>query len=683
MSKHPFQITDERGYFTLPLPKPGLFGFAHGHGWYRHLLHMQLNLFSGQRRRVLRYVLFGFGAITTLTFAALTASFLAPRSVSLAFSADTCVFAPQFLPSLSKYESSATFQAASRPSVSIAGRTLFSATTCFSAISAPLAGTSDSLSIAPLGNPLLKKRVTLTVGSLPLASARFDDSKAFGTGSNLGFTLSEPDKLFGYALNANSQESSCSQSGHELTCSLEPLALAPGAGYEAELMRQFADEKVETVLALSVQTLDPVIVTASSISEGATIYDSPTGLVLSVNKPLSERGKAELFATGSDTPTQDVSIEIAADKITVSSPPLTRSTAYRLVLTDLEAEDGSQLEKDYVLNFITSGGPKVVSSSIGSYKISTTSSVTLRFDVGLAAGQNIAQFATVDAGQGPVAASVTASGNTITINPVASLPSCTNFTVKLKGGLVSQYGIGGGEAWQQTSRTICQEVFSIGSSVRGRSILAYKFGTGGSQILYVGGMHGNERSGVYILNSLIDDLERRYGEIPANRSIVVIPNFNPDGFASNTRTNANNVDLNRNFASNDWQQDIQMPGGIYLPQGGGVTPIDQPESQALASYVQSSRPRLVMAYHAQGRIVFSNDAGDSIGLGQQYASKVGFRFITNANSAGTFEYATTGEFEDWLADKVGISCLLVELSNKSGNEYSSQRNAMWDLIKLP
>ena len=124
-------------------------------------------------------------------------------------------------------------------------------------------------------------------------------------------------------------------------------------------------------------------------------------------------------------------------------------------------------------------------------------------------------------------------------------------------------GISGSSAWSLNSRTICQSTFSIGTSVQGRSITAYRFGSGGSYVVFVGGTHGNEQSSVHSLNSFIDYVERHYDNIPGNRTIVIIPNINPDAYAKNQRTNANNVDLNRNFPANNWKQGVIMPGGAF------------------------------------------------------------------------------------------------------------------------
>jgi hypothetical protein len=57
--------------------------------------------------------------------------------------------------------------------------------------------------------------------------------------------------------------------------------------------------------------------------------------------------------------------------------------------------------------------------------------------------------------------------------------------------------------------------------------------------------------------------------------------------------------------------------------------------------------------------------------------------VSNAGSDDEFDYATTGEFEDWLRDKKSIAALLIELATMSGNEFGTHKNALWAMVQLP
>src|SRR5437016_740418 len=84
-------------------------------------------------------------------------------------------------------------------------------------------------------------------------------------------------------------------------------------------------------------------------------------------------------------------------------------------------------------------------------------------------------------------------------------------------------------------------VMLLGRSVDGRPISAREVGDpGGTRILVVGCIHGNEPAGIAIA--------RRLAQLsPANIDLWIVSDLNPDGKAAGTRGNAHGVDLNRNF----------------------------------------------------------------------------------------------------------------------------------------
>jgi protein MpaA len=216
--------------------------------------------------------------------------------------------------------------------------------------------------------------------------------------------------------------------------------------------------------------------------------------------------------------------------------------------------------------------------------------------------------------------------------------------------------------------------------VLGTSITGYKFGSGGAAVVFVGGTHGNEQSSVLTLVSFIDSLEANFDQIPEAKTIYVIPNVNPDGYAANRRTNQHDVDLNRNFPANNWKSKVSMPDGSVLEAGGGEEPLSEPESSALASFILSISPRLVLTHHATGSLAIANESGISGTMASLYANQTGYTFLLNSNLGGTFAYDTTGAFEDWLHDKHGIPAILIEHSSAYSNEFWHHRAALWLMV---
>jgi hypothetical protein len=612
-----------------------------------------------------------------------TLSFFWPRNINFAFAGSNCFFNPVILPGLVKAEPSANFKVSLNPTLSLGGLALYSDATCVSASHAPTQNMTEVIKLSPAGNPFFKKEIKVTTTTLPTVSALTKISSPIAADGLLTFKTDLPDELFTYQLTTNSKHVTCTHQPNNIVgCDLKKLNLAQSKTYQVELKRSFNEQPVGTVFSGQVKTIDALVVVSSNVSAGEKIFSIPTDISLSLNKTAQTYHGLKL--TRSDNH-QELPITHALSAKTINihlSQPLPRGVSFSLNVGQIIGEDGSHLDKPFSLGFSTSGGPQVAGISIGSYKVSTGASITITFDSALAANQNFIHFIRLERDAGQMDASYRLSGARVTITPKGGMPGCTAFKVTVIDGLKSSAGISGGSGtWVYRSRTICQTVFSIGSSVNGRSILAYKFGSGARKIIFTGGVHGNEKSSAYILRSLIDYLEANIGLLPANHTIVIIPVVNPDGYAVNQRTNAHNVDLNRNFPANNWKPGVTEPNGSYLPYGGGTAPLSEPESRALANYVAAQNPVVVMSYHAAAHLVAANESGGSLSWASSYGHKIGYPVYGN-EAAGQFDYDTTGAFEDWLHDAHSIPCILVELITKTGNEFTRQRAAMLDIIKL-
>jgi protein MpaA len=131
------------------------------------------------------------------------------------------------------------------------------------------------------------------------------------------------------------------------------------------------------------------------------------------------------------------------------------------------------------------------------------------------------------------------------------------------------------------------DVREIGRSVLGRPITAVERGTpGGTRVLVVGVIHGDEDDGVAILERLKD------APVPEGIDLWLVESMNPDGQAAGRRGNANGVDLNRNFP-HDWGPIAEPGDGQYAGPG----PASEPETQAIVDFVEELGPALVLWYH--------------------------------------------------------------------------------------
>jgi len=248
------------------------------------------------------------------------------------------------------------------------------------------------------------------------------------------------------------------------------------------------------------------------------------------------------------------------------------------------------------------------------------------------------------------------------------------------------------------SPTIDKTKTVIGSSVQKRNITAYHFGSGASEILFIGGAHGGYSWNTTLLAyNIMDYLKANPNDIPSNIKVTVIPVLNPDGLFkvvgtdgrfSNAdvstsqstlisgRFNANNVDLNRNFDCN-W-----TTNGVWQKKevSGGSKVFSEPESIALKNYVDSrTLSATVVFYSAAGGVYASSCNGapstKTMGILNTYAKASGYP----AHDSYDF-YETTGDIANWLASK-NIPTISVLLTNHKNTEWQRNLDGIKSLLK--
>jgi predicted deacylase len=129
------------------------------------------------------------------------------------------------------------------------------------------------------------------------------------------------------------------------------------------------------------------------------------------------------------------------------------------------------------------------------------------------------------------------------------------------------------------------QVIRIGSSVQERPVEVTRVGNGDQVALVViGGIHGDEVN----TGALVRSLMAKYASAPELAShqftLYFLPTMNPDGWAAGTRSNANHIDLDRNWPTDEWQADTARSDGVVL-ESGGVAPGSAPEVQAISRWL--------------------------------------------------------------------------------------------------
>lgn len=615
-------------------------------------------------------------ALPALTALYLIVGFYLPSKVTFSPSDSSCVFAPAIAPSLLSYRPKEFYSVTTPPRLSIFGKTILSTHMCVVPTSVS-AGGETKLSIRQFGIPL-EKTVTVRTTSNLYASPRLSGNE-ISTRNNLIFELSEPDMFFDYLLGANNKTVECHTQTDTVVCPTKDLELDQGEPYTFSL-RQSLGGTSQSLFSEEYVTITSVDITASSIPSGSTVYDVPTSVQLTTSKPLKKLGKTTFFDgenyLDAVVGTTDTGLAITWDT------PLPRNKTYTVTVETVEAVDGGHLESQYVLTFTMSGGPKVTNNSLPNVRTSQSPDFTLTFDQPLKGDQDFGQIVSLTSNGAPIPLTLTANGSELRVRVKSAMVSCGEYTVSIKETLASIHGISGNNAYTSTHRTQCAREFSIGQSVEGRSIVGYALGNGPKKVVFLGAIHGNEKSTHYLLDSWIDYLEANPSSIPSDKTIIILPKLNPDGFVRNSRFNAHNVDLNRNFASANWKTDVVVPGGNVQAGAGGTAPLSEPESKAIVDYLQSIGPSLVMSYHSQGSITIPNGSGSSNSLAYDYARTVDYQYISAEDSAGEFEHETTGALEDWLHEVPGVPVVLNELSSHGATGlFQYHRDPMLAVIK--
>ncbi len=169
--------------------------------------------------------------------------------------------------------------------------------------------------------------------------------------------------------------------------------------------------------------------------------------------------------------------------------------------------------------------------------------------------------------------------------------------------------------------------------------------------LILAGTHGDETASIAGLSCALRSL-------PANslRHDVVL-SVNPDGNQLGTRANANQVDLNRAFPTQNWTEH----GTVY--RWSSHTPVRdvkvktgradrlEPEVAALINLIETRKPQFVVSFHEPLAIV---DDPLHSELAKWLASQFNLPLVEDV------DYETPGSFGTWCGER-RLPCITLEL----------------------
>ncbi len=234
------------------------------------------------------------------------------------------------------------------------------------------------------------------------------------------------------------------------------------------------------------------------------------------------------------------------------------------------------------------------------------------------------------------------------------------------------------------------ECEDMATSLDGRAIPVLRFGAKDStkHILIQGAIHGRE----FMSGRLVSDMLREL--IEANPKGIddvmfhVIPMLNPDGvtlsihgvdalnstdLASQVtqilnsegidsalwKANARGTDLNRNFPEGWDALPVRKPASFRFR---GPAPLSEPESSAIAAYVEKYPFLATVSYHSYGSILYWQGASTpelsatTEEMAKLFGAITGYPLEYNESAA-----VEKGGFKDWTVGTCGIPSLTVEI----------------------
>ena len=190
-------------------------------------------------------------------------------------------------------------------------------------------------------------------------------------------------------------------------------------------------------------------------------------------------------------------------------------------------------------------------------------------------------------------------------------------------------------------------VEQLGVSVEGRPIEAFWYGTGSQTVVFFGAFHGDEPESAEVVRKLADYL-REHPDLLKDRRAVLVPVVNPDGLGKGRRKNSNQVDLNRNFPTENWNSEGE--GSNYW---GGPSPASEPETQIVVKLLERFQPDRIVSIHCPYKCV--NYDGPAQALAEAMSAENGYKVEPSIG------YPTPGSFGTYSGIERKIPTITLEL----------------------
>ena len=194
-------------------------------------------------------------------------------------------------------------------------------------------------------------------------------------------------------------------------------------------------------------------------------------------------------------------------------------------------------------------------------------------------------------------------------------------------------------------------------SEQGRDIYLFEQGQGESTTLILAAMHGDEQNTFHLAVRLADTIYIKPELIKSK--VVIVPVVNPDGLLQQERINANEVDINRNFPTENWKPIYEKYK--YNP---GYEAGSEKETQAVMELINLYEPDKLIVIHSDLHLL--NYDGPAKDLVLLMAEHNGYRIESNIG------YPTPGSLGTYAGVEARIPTVTLELPDDSPEEAWDQ-----------
>ena len=205
------------------------------------------------------------------------------------------------------------------------------------------------------------------------------------------------------------------------------------------------------------------------------------------------------------------------------------------------------------------------------------------------------------------------------------------------------------------------------ASVEGRILYVLELGEGEKTTLILGAFHGDEvlsgrlvyRFSEYLFKEMRHRLRCR---------VVLMPVVNPDGLVRGKRTNANGIDINRNFPTGNWESNTASPHNFP-----GYQPGSEPETRAVMQLLEAYRPHRIVSIHTPLEVV--NFDGPAADLARRMSR------WNNYPVQADIGYPTPGSFGTYAGIERNIPTITLELGEASLKEvWQKNWKSLWETL---